>query len=618
MMDGAPKGDRADKAPDGVAPLSLRFYQNADFYVNYDGPDPAQVDRFVMTFPDMTHPTGPDAPGWANGFLRKRGAAVISLTFEKTNWYQSEGFFPAIEAVRAFVAGRAPISAYGASMGGYGAILAGRRLGADRVVALSPQFSIEPKVAPFDHRYRAAAAEIGSFIHEVSEEISDEISYFVMHDATHELDRKHVDLFPKAARWHSIVQPGGGHGVLETLIQAGGKEALFRLILGAGDHLELRQTVRAGRQNSPRYIRRIGDLCAALPRRKTLAQVMIGEAEKAGMRRLASRWRYRLAERDETAGVARPLEEVLLHIGLPCIGGGGLQAHMAHNRAAYGDQGVEYCSDIALGGGAPPDHRWLSEVLLAGDMGRLRALREGKVQAPRMMLSDEHLFLEMPYIRRVMFKQFRALFSDVPVRVLVCTQDRMAWKRRFYKHALEMAGRPRSRGVAEHWGLGDSFAEFFERPVIAKLSDWDQMFEEARRGFGAEVVEEIALQPRSNGVDEVLGRLGLKAVKAGSETPGNTGLTDVDAEILRQANAQGGTMRGMLRILLGLPPVAEGPVPIKPRLLRKILSAADELDWSALEYRENPPLVFDRGAFEGRKDALRELVALICAQSDVK
>lgn len=615
-MDGAAKDDRTALAPEAATGFCQRLYENADFYVDYDGPDPAQVDRFVMTFPDMTHPTGPDAPGWGKGFLRKRGAAVISLTYAKTNWYQSDGFFAAVEAARDFVAGRAPISAYGASMGGYGAILAGKRLGADRVIAVSPQFSIEQNVTPFDHRYRAAAAEIGPFIHDVSDQISDEISYFVMHDPTHDLDQQHVDLFPKVAKWHSILQPGSGHGVLEMLIQAGGTDALFRLIMGTGDHLALRQALRAGRRNSPRYIRRIGEFCVALPRRKNLAQVMIGEAEKAGMRRLASRWRYGLAERDATFGVARPLEEVLLHIGLPGLGGGGLQAHLARNRAAYGDQGVEYCGDLAVGGGAPPDHRWLSEALLSGDMGRLRALRECAVHAPRMMLSDEDLFLEMPYIRRVMFKQFRALFSDVPMRVLVCTQDKRAWQRQFYKHALEMVGRPRSRGVAEHWGHGDSFADFFGRPVIAKLCDWDQMFEEALRCFGAEVVEEIALQPQSNAVDEVLGRLGLRPVTAGRETQGKAGLSDVDAEILRQANAQGAAMRGILRILLGLPPVAEGPVQIKPRILRKIRSMADELDWSSLQYRENPPLIYDRVAFEGRKDALRALVASICAQSD--
>lgn len=615
-MDGAAKDDRAALAPEGAATLCQRFYQNADFYLDYDGPDPAQVDRFVMTFPDMTHPTGPDAPGWGKGFLRKRGAAVISLTYAKTNWYQSDGFFPAIEAVRAFVAGRAPISAYGASMGGYGAILAGKRLGADRVIAVSPQFSIEQTVTPFDHRYRAAAAEIGPFIHDVSDQISGKISYFVMYDPTHDLDQRHVDLFPKAPKWRSILQPGSGHGVLEMLIQAGGTDALFRLIMGTGDHLALRQAVRAGRRNSPRYIRRIGEFCAALPSRKTLTQVMIGEAEKAGMRRLASRWRYGLAENEAIAGVGRPLEEVLLHIGLPGTGGGALQAQMADSRAAYGDLGVEYCGDLALGGGAPPDHRWLSEVLLSGDLGRLRAVREGKVQAPRMMLSDENLFLEMPYIRRVVFKQFRALFSDVPVRVLVCTQDKMAWQRQFYKHALEMAGRPRSRGVAEHWGHGDSFADFFERPVIAKLADWDQMFEEARRGFGAEAVEGIALPPGSSGVDEVLERLGLGAVTAGSEFPGKVGLSDVDAEILRQANAQGAAMRAILSVLVRQPPVDQGPLLIKPRLLRKIRSMAEGLDWSALEYRENPPLIYDRAAFEGRKDALRELVAHICAASD--
>lgn len=610
--------DRAALAMEGPSFQSRRLYSGDDFHVNYNGPDPSQVERFVMTFPDLIHPTGPDAPGWGAAFLRKRGAAVISLTFERANWFQSEGFFPAIEAARDFVGGRAPISAYGASMGGYGAILAGRRLGAERVVAVSPQFTIEPSIAPFEHRYRVKAAEIGPFIHDVSNEIRDEISYFVMHDSTHQNDRRHANLFPRSAKWHDLVQPGSGHGLLATLVQAGGTDALYRLIMGTGDHLQLRRAMRAGRGNSPRYVRRMGEFCIALPRRTKSAQVMIEKADRLGMKRLVARWRGSLDERRAATPwlVKGRLKQVVLHVGLPDAEAAVLQAHMVENRRAYRDQGMDYAGDLAEGGAYPPNHRWLSATLLAGDMGRLRGVREAAVDAPRLMLSDENLFLEMPYIRRVAFRQFRELFSDLRVRVLACTRDKIEWKRSFYKSSLVLRGRPRLRSVAEHWGHSDGFAEFFERPVVARLADWDEAFEDIRRHLGAEAVEKVVIQPGRDGVEEVLGHLGLRPVAGESSARGTPGLTDLDAEILRQANAQGPVLRGAVRILLGLPQVTEGPVEIKPRLLRKFRSLADDLDWSALRYRENPPLVYDREAFERRLDALREMAAQLFARSD--
>ncbi|MEJ2036744.1 MAG: hypothetical protein P8X69_12115, partial [Maritimibacter sp.] len=78
--------------------LSRVIFQNDDYILRYEGPDPAMVSRVVVTFPDLIHPAGPDAEGWGAAFLRKRGAAVLSLNFVQPDWYQGAGFFPALDA----------------------------------------------------------------------------------------------------------------------------------------------------------------------------------------------------------------------------------------------------------------------------------------------------------------------------------------------------------------------------------------------------------------------------------------------------------------------------------------------------------------------------------------
>lgn len=172
-------------------------FRNDAYTLRYSGPAPQAGMRVAMTFPDLIHPTEDGADGWGRPFLAKRGIPVLSLTYREANWYQSEQFFPAIDAARDFLGPDVSVTTYGASMAAMARSWAARRLGADRVVALCPQFTIEPEIAPFERRYRAEAERIGPFIHDISAELSDEIDYFVIIDPSHGIDTSHVKLFPK-------------------------------------------------------------------------------------------------------------------------------------------------------------------------------------------------------------------------------------------------------------------------------------------------------------------------------------------------------------------------------------------------------------------------------------
>ncbi len=82
-----------------------------------------------------------DAEGFAVRYLLDRGYDVVAFKSVRNDWFQG---LPktALHQAAALGRGYRERGTYGSSMGGYAAIAFADMLGADRVIALSPQFSI--------------------------------------------------------------------------------------------------------------------------------------------------------------------------------------------------------------------------------------------------------------------------------------------------------------------------------------------------------------------------------------------------------------------------------------------------------------------------------------------
>lgn len=101
-----------------------------------------------------------DRPGFGQDFLRKAEIDGIFVTCRGNDWYQ----YPETPKALAVIAERAKrypeVVTYGSSMGAYAAIRFASTIGANRVVAISPQYSIDPACAPFEKRWRRDAERI--------------------------------------------------------------------------------------------------------------------------------------------------------------------------------------------------------------------------------------------------------------------------------------------------------------------------------------------------------------------------------------------------------------------------------------------------------------------------
>lgn len=113
----------------------------------------ADVSRWVVTFDNYGIGHGFDRAGFGQEFLRQAGVSAIHVMGAREDWYQYPEMAAAMAAVREATAGAERVMTYGSSMGGYAAIRFADAAGAHAVLALSPQYSIDPQKMPSEKRW---------------------------------------------------------------------------------------------------------------------------------------------------------------------------------------------------------------------------------------------------------------------------------------------------------------------------------------------------------------------------------------------------------------------------------------------------------------------------------
>jgi len=113
----------------------------------------SDLSRWVVTFDNYGIGHGFDRPGFGEDFLRNAGISAIHVMGVREDWYQYPEMAAAMQAVRQATAGAERVMTYGSSMGGYAALRFADAAGANAVLAISPQYSIDPKKMPFETRW---------------------------------------------------------------------------------------------------------------------------------------------------------------------------------------------------------------------------------------------------------------------------------------------------------------------------------------------------------------------------------------------------------------------------------------------------------------------------------
>ena len=176
----------------------------------------------------------------------------------REDWYQYAEMPEAMAAVRGVVSGARRVLNYGVSMGAYAAIRFADAVGATGVLALSPQYSVDPAKAPFEERWREDGRRI-VWRPEIDGPIGSAVTPIVVFD-TRSHDARHVEMIRNDIEIREIGVPNLGHPSTTVLAELGLLGPLvFESLDGTVDALAYARAIRARRFESSVYVSHLAE-----------------------------------------------------------------------------------------------------------------------------------------------------------------------------------------------------------------------------------------------------------------------------------------------------------------------------------------------------------------------
>lgn len=233
-------GERADRILFESHHLRIRYVPTQDFKT------------VVVTFMHWHPNPSKHLPGFAETLLSAQGVAAVHITCTDNVWYQ----YPEMRYLGALLE---PVLglyerrvSYGSSMGAYGALMFSGLIRSDIVIALSPQYSIDPAKAAFDKTWLHIRRTLAFCCDDLTEFPSPAKTY-VLYDPAH-IDGTHAAAIAREREVKLLPVPGANHPATEFLHQIGMlKQVVTGLISGSFDEAAFFRDLRRASRRSSRY-----------------------------------------------------------------------------------------------------------------------------------------------------------------------------------------------------------------------------------------------------------------------------------------------------------------------------------------------------------------------------
>ncbi|MCK0068998.1 hypothetical protein [Kordiimonas laminariae] len=146
--------------------------------------------------------------------------SVIFIFDKKRHWFHShEKNKVLFDFIRNYCAEHSfkKTFAIGNSMGAFGALVATRYMKIDRILAISPQYSMDLSIIPEENRWKEWQRRIPSFeVQTIDEGNFDNGLCFIIHGAKG-IDSIHTAAFPKHRNIYHYVMPNEGHEAVKAI-----------------------------------------------------------------------------------------------------------------------------------------------------------------------------------------------------------------------------------------------------------------------------------------------------------------------------------------------------------------------------------------------------------------
>ena len=212
-----------------------------------------------------------------------RGYAHLHLQARWNDWYINAETEALETALRTSCKRYGRVVAMGFSMGGYAALRFSAALGLRHLIAVSPQFTLSPRVLPQDRRYRDCAGGFDDALGDLAAHGRRQLSGAVLFDPFKPLDLLNAAMIAEVIPGLTLCRmSGSGHPASRVLREGGHFGALQRqLFHGQVDARAITDLHRASRRQSPLYWSQIADI-ATRHGRAGLADIAAARAAALG------------------------------------------------------------------------------------------------------------------------------------------------------------------------------------------------------------------------------------------------------------------------------------------------------------------------------------------------
>ncbi|MGA0614636.1 hypothetical protein [Paracoccus sp. KR1-242] len=235
-------------------------------------------------------------------FAERLGIDALTVQTARRDWFLSAKSDDLAAALDRATAGYDEVTASGFSMGGYGALLYSRAARVSRILAVSPQYCIDPAIAPYDPGRHRKFARIGRDMPCPEQWGNPGISGVLLFDPSISADRQHALRIGAAFPLLRLVAlPHGGHpasGVIADIGRIGNVSTM--LVQDRLDPVRIRNLHREARRNSIRYSFNLAS--AALKRHGARVEPLLRDVALRGAPQLRLEAGLALLTRDAAAG----------------------------------------------------------------------------------------------------------------------------------------------------------------------------------------------------------------------------------------------------------------------------------------------------------------------------
>jgi lysophospholipase L1-like esterase len=207
----------------------------------------------VVTFDSFTDRRTLDREGFGEAFFASREVNAIHVLSRDNDWYLLPDIELALEAAAKAAASFDRVSAYGSSMGAYARNPPRRACRREHRDCDSPQFSIDPRLVPFEDRWEPDARRLD---YEIERRLTLKgfvSSAYVFYDPA-DRDARHVELYRDRLEVRDVRLPDCGHPVTGFLAEVGLlQRAVIEAAQGTLDRAAFEREALDMRNRAPQY-----------------------------------------------------------------------------------------------------------------------------------------------------------------------------------------------------------------------------------------------------------------------------------------------------------------------------------------------------------------------------